>query len=181
MTLRHLSVVVALTLFASACGGTLSSTSEAEAADEVESVMQAFLDALEVEDWPTAREHVTPQFLLLEDGRRMSWSEARAMIEEAGFEQVDWTLSGFETRIADDVAYTTYLNHGRFVVEQDTLQVEFLESAVLRRASGSWRVALLHSSVIPDEGEGPGPEPGDGSGSAVEGETGDDPGANGAP
>lgn len=181
MTLRHLSVVVVFTLLVAACGDTIDSTSEAEAAEEVESVMQAFLDALEVEDWPTAREHVSPRFLLLEDGRRMSWSEARAMIEEAGFERVDWTLSGFETRVADDVAYTTYVNHGRFVVEQDTLEVEFLESAVLRRASGSWRVVLLHSSVIPDEGEGPGPDPGDGSGVSVEGEAGDDPGGNGAP
>ncbi|MFW6010813.1 MAG: nuclear transport factor 2 family protein [Gemmatimonadota bacterium] len=179
--MRKLSVVVTLTLFAAACGGTTSSSSEAEAAEEVESVMQAFLDALEVEDWPRAREHVSPQFQLLEDGRRMSWSEARAMIEEAGFERVDWTLSGFETRIADDVAYTTYINHGRFVVEHDTLEVEFLESAVLRRVTGSWRVALLHSSVIPDEGEGPGPDPGDGSGATVEGEAGDDPGGNGAP
>jgi ketosteroid isomerase-like protein len=47
-----------------------------------------------------------------------------------------------------DVAYVQWFLESKMIDEKGARQRRWLESGVLRRSAGSWKVALLHSTRI---------------------------------
>ena len=51
-------------------------------------------------------------------------------------------------RLHGDLAYATYFLESEIVDDTAIAQRKWLESAVVRRTDGRWRVALLHSTRV---------------------------------
>jgi hypothetical protein len=87
--------------------------------------------------------------VLLEHGELMNAEDDVKMMRErpSGYARTD----GFDFRsvgVHDDFAYATYFLDSEIVDDTQTRQGRWLESAVLRRLDGRWRIALLHSTRL---------------------------------
>jgi ketosteroid isomerase-like protein len=96
------------------------------------------------------RSTTTDDFLLLEHGELIDREGDIANMAKPGtdFRRID--LFDFNTvRIEGDLAYAVYtLKSEIHDVKRGTRGREWLESAILRREDGRWKVALLHSTRV---------------------------------
>jgi ketosteroid isomerase-like protein len=62
-----------------------------------------------------------------------------------------WTVNEPEVHISQDVAWVTYVNHGSVTDVSGTKDMTWLESAVLEKQKGVWRIRFFHSTRIPEQ------------------------------
>ena len=60
-----------------------------------------------------------------------------------------WTVPEPTVRIEGAVAWITYLNRGSVQDAAGKKDVSWLESAVLRKDAGAWRIQFFHSTRVP--------------------------------
>lgn len=122
----------------------------------VEAVLDRFSDALASGDGKTLRALAAPELALLEDGRVYDLDETIASVAQA---LADGTMmrriDGLHTRVAGDAAWSRYRVHGVFRSKELEVPLEFLESAVLERRDGAWRLVLL--TTLPAAAAAPAP------------------------
>ena len=118
------------------------STSGTDAA-EVEAVAQAFYEALDG-DASVLQGMLTAEFQAVDAGRRMDRAEFEDFIAAAVVDGVnlEFDLSRFATRVAGDLAYTT------FEAWNADRATTYFETLVLVRSATGWRVDRLHSTPM---------------------------------
>ncbi len=94
--------------------------------------------------------HCTPDVTILEDG--VVWnadSIATAFKRMAGvdFKRVN-SFNFLQTEVRGNTAWTSYYNQADMQINGKARQVRWLESAVLVKESGGWKIKVLHSTVI---------------------------------
>jgi ketosteroid isomerase-like protein len=116
---------------------------EADAAQAV----QAFFDALAGDDAAAVARTTTDGFFAYELGRRMSGPELVELIASARRQgrRVEWKLQDMQVRTSCDWASAIWVNRGAAGTAAEMRPVAWLESAVLERVQGRWRVAFLNS------------------------------------
>lgn len=62
-----------------------------------------------------------------------------------------WTVTDPDVRIHGDTAWVTYVNRGSIADAAGVNELSWLESAVLRRENGVWRIHFFHSTRVPAE------------------------------
>ena len=62
-----------------------------------------------------------------------------------------WTVNEPEVHIAADIAWITYVNRGSIKDASGTKDVTWLESAVLQKEKGMWRIHFFHSTRAPEK------------------------------
>lgn len=155
---RFLPVILLLILAAACNLGTSPPTGDNAAEREAaEQVVRDFFTSLGSRDFDRLRQIVTVDFLLLESGQRWDLDRVVNMMESAPMTELVYDLTGFRTTVSGAVAYATYDNHGRFEIEGGTHERDWLESAVMKKTGGAWRLALLHSTVVGGPGSGDSP------------------------
>jgi Domain of unknown function (DUF4440) len=60
-----------------------------------------------------------------------------------------WTVNEPEVHIDADMAWVTYVNRGSIKDTSETKNVSWLESAILRKEEGNWRIQFFHSTGMP--------------------------------
>lgn len=60
-----------------------------------------------------------------------------------------WSVTKPKVRIEGAVAWITYLNRGHVQDAAGKRDVSWLESAVLLKQSGTWRIQFFHSTRVP--------------------------------
>jgi ketosteroid isomerase-like protein len=86
--------------------------------------------------------------MLLENGTRMTVEDDVQTMPKPGSQRTD-AFDFRATAIVGDVAYAHWFLESKIIDEKGTRSSRrWLESAVLRRSQGSWKVALLHSTRI---------------------------------
>jgi hypothetical protein len=107
--------------------------------------------ALTQEDTDQLRAVTTPDFYAFDGGEKMTGDELMALIRSlhAGGKIFVWTVTEPKVRIEDAVAWITYLNRGSVQDAAGKKDVNWLESAVLLKESGSWRIQFFHSTRVP--------------------------------
>ncbi len=94
--------------------------------------------------------HCTPDVTILEHG--VVWnadSIAAAFKRMAGvdFKRVN-SFNFLQTEVRGNTAWTSYYNQADMQINGKARQVRWLESAVLVKEAGGWKVKVLHSTVI---------------------------------
>jgi hypothetical protein len=102
--------------------------------------MNAFFHALGTGDTAALESIVTPDFYMFEHARWTADTLLRLMPRMHGQQ---WSLEDVHVTTTKSFAYITYENHGV------TTPGLWLESAVLRRRHGTWRIAFMHSTRMP--------------------------------
>jgi hypothetical protein len=109
--------------------------------ERIEAVIRSYFDRLQAYDYEGMRSLATPNFETIDGGVRLTHPEFEDYVRttaELGGAVLDFDLSQFNTRIAGDVAYTTYSMSG--------LGNLFLDQMVLRRSGDEWLIDVFNHS-----------------------------------
>ena len=116
--------------------------------DSIEATIIRFFDGLSEVNPAKLKEHCTADFLLLEVGEVWNMDTLISKISRmrhVNFKRVN-TFSFIRTEQQGDIAWTSYHNTADFAVDDRKRSVNWLESAVLVREAGKWKIKLLHST-----------------------------------
>jgi len=117
---------------------------EPGSAADVDAVLAGFSAALSSGDTGALRRLMAPDFALLEDGRVYDRDGAIASVTEVlATGALSRVPSHFHTRIRGDFAWSHYQVTGQFRGPGETLPLNLIESAVLERTKGRWRLLLV--------------------------------------
>jgi ketosteroid isomerase-like protein len=123
------------------------------AADQAQVVeaMRSMFAALAAEDIPKLRAIIAPDFYAFEAGGRITGDALIDLMKKAhaAGKVYVWTVNEPEVHIDGDMAWVTYLNRGSIKDSSETKNVSWLESVVLRKEDGNWRIQFLHSTRVP--------------------------------
>lgn len=117
---------------------------------QVEEKLREFFDALARNDEAGLAVTVTDDFTLFENGE--VWSVQKLINEIFGSGERTWTLSEVTVVARGDVAHIAYRNQGTLAADRKPIRRrEYLESALLVKDRGAWRIMFLHSTPLSDQ------------------------------
>src|SRR5580704_6713924 len=142
--------VLAIAMGALACGmffarrGVAASPEEAKVIETVKAVFAAAA----ADDLGKFHAVTTKDFYAYDNGMRFDGDALMQAIQKqhaAGY-VYEWNVTQPEVHVAGNVAWITYVNKGSVKNAAGTQQVTWLESMVLEKKSGKWRIHFVHST-----------------------------------
>lgn len=132
----------------------LSAMPASAASDDAEAVVRTMREmyvALSQDDPARLRAVTTSDFYAFDGGLNLTGDELVALIQRLhGDGKIFvWTVTEPKVRFAAHTAWITYLNRGSVADAAGKKDVSWLESAVLRKEKGTWRIQFLHSTRVP--------------------------------
>jgi len=106
--------------------------------------------ALEQHDWSAVEAGLTAEFVMIEQDRILERAALLALLKgSAALGRQRASLHDFRTRVRGDVAWTTARNDAVWIAT-DGAQTPygFLETAVLQREGGAWRIDRYHATRL---------------------------------
>ena len=118
-----------------------------QASSEIKRTVDAFFDALRNEDKVALQRLTTPSFYSFDGGERYSGSELVDVVRDAHARgvQLNWSIGPLDTKLRCDAAWSAWENVGSAGIPPAIRPVRWLESAVLVRQNGSWKIDFFHS------------------------------------
>ncbi len=117
------------------------------------SSIRAWYSALETGDAARFHAQVTEDFVAFDGGERYAGDALFDAIraQQAKGWQSHWTNSAPQVQTDCNTALATFATHGVFdsVATDKHQELDFIESAVLRKADERWRIAFFHSTAVP--------------------------------
>ena len=117
---------------------------EKEVTDAVRSMFSAFA----ADDLASFRTVTAKDFYAFDVGKRFDGEALMDVIKQAhaGGTVFVWNVARPAVHVHRDIAWITYVNEGSIQDSAGTKKMTWLESAVLRKEHGVWRVQFLHST-----------------------------------
>jgi SnoaL-like domain len=142
----------ALTLAIAFCFlGAMQATSATPDEEAVAQTLRLMYVALTKEDTAQLRAVTTSDFHAFDVGQKMTGDELLSAIKSAhaAGKTFVWTVTEPTVRIEGVVAWITYTNIGSIQDSAGKRDVSWLESAVLLKNAGTWRIQFFHSTRVP--------------------------------
>ena len=117
---------------------------------EVQQVITRFFDALSVTNIPQMKAEVSDDFMLLENGEiwtidtlanKISRPTPEGYLRQNSFDFLS-------TKIDRNRAYVYYKNKAEISSKTRNATIKWLESAILRKEKGRWRMEFMHSTPM---------------------------------
>jgi len=117
---------------------------------EVQQVITRFFNALSVTNIPQMKAEVSDDFILLENGEiwtidtlanKISRPKPEGYLRQNSFDFI-------ETKIEKNRAYVYYKNKAEISSKTRNATIKWLESAILRKEKGRWRMEFMHSTPM---------------------------------
>jgi ketosteroid isomerase-like protein len=117
---------------------------------EVQQVITRFFDALSVTNIPQMKAEVSDDFMLLENGEiwtidtlanKISRPKPEGYLRRNSFDFLS-------TKIDRNRAYVYYKNKAEISSKTRNATIKWLESAILRKEKGRWRMEFMHSTPM---------------------------------
>ena len=117
---------------------------------EVQQVITRFFDALSVANIPLMKAEVSDDFILLENGEiwtidtlanKISRPKPEGYLRQNSFDFLS-------TKTDKNRAYVYYKNKAEISSKTRNATVKWLESAILRKEKGRWRMEFMHSTPM---------------------------------
>ncbi|KJY95779.1 hypothetical protein [Pseudoalteromonas ruthenica] len=134
-------LVLALSLF--------SGSVSAQVDPAFEPVMALFSAMSEI-DHSGMRAAVTDKFELLENGEVWGIDELVAVVAPSEYKRENF-FSLISSDVREDIALINYWNKAVFSSKKSTQNVAWLESVVVVKDNGSWRLQQMHSTHVNEE------------------------------
>lgn len=117
------------------------------ASDEIERTVHAFFHALRKEDKVAFQRLTTTSFYSFDVGKRFAGTKLVDVVRDAHARgvQLNWTIGPLDTQLRCGVAWSAWENVGSAGIPPDVRPVRWLESAVLVRQDGNWKIDFFHS------------------------------------
>ena len=115
--------------------------------------IQLMYVALQKDDLAKFQTVTSPDFYAFDGGTRFSGDELIAFVKNlhAAGKIYVWKVTEPEVHIDGTTAWITYVNRGSLEDKSGKQNLSWLESAVLRKQNGAWRIHFLHSTRVPVE------------------------------
>jgi len=149
MVRRRTAIACALVAATSACahGPNRCASSPADA-QAVDRAIRSYFEALAADDEAAASRLTTPNFYSFDAGQRFTGPELSAAVEQIHQRGtvLQWNIGPIDTHFDCNTAWAAWENVGAAGPAGAVKPVKWLESAMLRREQGRWRLEFLHSS-----------------------------------
>jgi ketosteroid isomerase-like protein len=118
--------------------------------DSIEASISRFFDGLSEINPDKLKAYTTTDFILLEEGQVWNIDTLIAKVttpRNAGIKRIN-KFEFIKTEQNGNIAWVSYHNTADFSLNEKQQTVQWLESAVLRKENGRWKIKLLHSTRI---------------------------------
>ncbi len=114
---------------------------------DIEGTVHAFFDALRKDDKAAFQRLITSSFYSFDGGKHYVGTELVEVVRDAHARgvQLNWSVGPLDTNLGCDMAWSAWENVGSAGIPPDVRPVRWLESAVLVRQNGKWKVDFFHS------------------------------------
>lgn len=114
---------------------------------EIERTIHDFFDALRNDDEASFKRLTTASFYSFDVGKRFEGTELVEGVRDAHNQgvEINWSIGPLDTKLSCDVAWSAWENVGSAGIPPDLQPVRWLESAVIVRENGSWKIDFFHS------------------------------------
>ena len=121
--------------------------------DQVTETIRSFFAAATADDLDKLHAVTTPDFYAFDAGGRFTRDALMDLIKaaHAAGKVYVWTVNEPDVHISGDHAWIAYVNHGSIKDAAGTKEVTWLESAVLQKEKGTWRIHFFHSTRAPEK------------------------------
>ena len=142
--------ILLLTFGASLLPARSALASPADEANVVEAMRKMYVAATN-DDLAAFKAVASPSFYSFDGGKRFNGDELMALIKalHASGRIYVWAVTEPEVHVQGNTAWITYINRGSVQDASGKKAVEWLESAVLGKESGVWRIRFFHSTRVP--------------------------------
>lgn len=149
----HISLIATIALLISTIGATATDQPAPAASDQaqVTETVRAMFAAMAADDFTKFRAVTTPDFYAYDVGKRFTGEELMNLVKTAHAEGkvYVWSVNEPRVHLHGEIAWITYVNNGSVKDAAGTKDVTWLESAVLQKDKGAWRIRFLHSTRAP--------------------------------
>lgn len=154
--IKHHTFLIAIAgLLTSAIGATGADQSGPSDADQarVTETIRSFFAAAAADDLDKLHAVTAPDFYAFDAGGRFTRDALMDMIKtaHAAGKVYVWTVNEPQVHISGEMAWITYVNRGSIKDTSGTKDVTWLESAVLQKEKGIWRIQFFHSTRAPEK------------------------------
>ncbi|MBA6354980.1 MULTISPECIES: nuclear transport factor 2 family protein [unclassified Colwellia] len=112
--------------------------------------VETLFSAMSAADHIKMKAVVTDDFQLLEAGEDWSLTDLINVVKPSEYKRRNY-FSVIKTRVYSDVAWVSYWNKATFNNGKEESTVAWLESAVMVKVAGQWKMQMLHSTRIKAE------------------------------
>jgi hypothetical protein len=118
-----------------------------DAKAEIHRTIHDFFDALRKDDEASFKRLTTTSFYAFDVGKRLDGTELVDSVRGAHARgvQLNWSIGPIDTRLSCDVAWSAWENVGSVGIPPDLQPVGWLESVVIVRENGRWKIDFFHS------------------------------------
>ncbi len=129
---------------------TLTVNSAAFGNDKPFEPVQALFSAMSAVDHVEMKSLVTSDFQLLEAGEDWTIEDLIKVINPSKYKRRNY-FNVINTKVIGQVAWVSYWNKANFNNGKDSESAAWLESAIMIKNNGDWKIQLLHSTRIKPE------------------------------
>ena len=116
--------------------------------DSIEASISRFFDGISEINADKLKGYTTGDFILLENGQVWNLDTLITKInvrKNSGIKRIN-KFQFISTEQTGNIAWVSYHNTADFSLNEKQQTVKWLESAVLRKENGRWKIKLLHST-----------------------------------
>lgn len=144
---HHFVLAAAIVLTGCAIRDRSDCAAPTDAHREIELTVHALFDALRRDDAAAFQRVTTASFYSFDAGKRFIGTELLDFVRDAHARgvQLNWSIGPIDTKLRCNVAWSAWENVGSAGVPPNVRPVRWLESAVLIRQDGAWKIDFFHS------------------------------------
>jgi ketosteroid isomerase-like protein len=114
----------------------------------VEKVVRNFFDATFTFNFQCIRDVCTDDFILFESGQVMNVEDFINFITPFKGSTTTFNFENVETNVEGSVAWIRLRNKADMKMGEQVINFDWLESAILNKQEGMWKIAFYHSTTI---------------------------------
>jgi ketosteroid isomerase-like protein len=115
---------------------------------EVEKVVHDFFNAVFAFNYQGIRDICTDDFILFESGQVMNVEEFIKFITAFEGSSTNYKFEDVKTNVDGSVGWMSLRNKAVMTMGEQVMNFDWLESAVLEKQGGVWKLAFYHSTTI---------------------------------
>ena len=116
-------------------------------------VLQNYFDAVTEFDYQRMRDQCSASYLLFEDGEVWTVEDHINFLKQyEGKANIAYSLQDVSRAIQDGVVWITHRNKAKATIEGQPVSFEWIESAIIRKEEGEWKLVLFHSTTAKKPG-----------------------------
>jgi ketosteroid isomerase-like protein len=118
---------------------------------EIVNTVSTIFTAARADDVAKFDSVVAPGFYMFDGGARFNGNSIMALIkaQHAAGKRYEWNVTEPDVHISGNTAWIAYINKGSITDASGAVNQQWLESAVVEKQKGLWKILFMHSTRVP--------------------------------